>query len=280
MDNYYKERSILIRNRKIKYYDIGTGKPILIIHGWLSCKDLYIPVIDELSKMYRVIAVDLPGFGESDPIIENDYLIETVAILNVFIKQLRLSKVNIIGNSFGGVMAILLSKKHPDRIRRLILRSVPIVYLQLPRLVTNSIVYRLFKHTSKIGLVRNIQFKICGYFFHKVHHQRSHIEANSKRKKLIDIATSNCEKSLKSLSVENARTVALYLLRVDVRKQFSEISKNCTVLVSSRDKLVRQNAEIYHNSKCEIVKHSEHHTLLDYNQEFIDLVCKTFKRKY
>ena len=54
----------------------GTGPPVVAIHGLGATKGSFLPTVDALADRFRVIAVDLPGFGDSDnesPVIENFY---------------------------------------------------------------------------------------------------------------------------------------------------------------------------------------------------------------
>ena len=61
-----KVKYIEVKNLKIAYLDEGEGIPILILHGWLTSKECYIPLINQLKSNYRIITPDLPGFGDSE----------------------------------------------------------------------------------------------------------------------------------------------------------------------------------------------------------------------
>ena len=57
----------------IHYLSAGEGAVILLIHGWPTSAYLWRNIMPELSKKYRVIAIDLPGFGQSDKRLEDSF---------------------------------------------------------------------------------------------------------------------------------------------------------------------------------------------------------------
>jgi pimeloyl-ACP methyl ester carboxylesterase len=103
------------------YYDRGTGQPLVLIHGmWGDHRD-WETVLDPLAAHHRVIAVDLPGFGETkDSRIEytGEFFAHSLARL---LDQLGLENVALAGNSFGGQIAMSLALEFPARVNKLIL---------------------------------------------------------------------------------------------------------------------------------------------------------------
>jgi len=86
----------------------GNGKLLLLLHGWSFgiSKERYQPLIDELSKYYRVIAIDFPGFGKSDLPNEPWGVIDYSRWLSDFLIKNKLQPEIILGHSFGGRVAI------------------------------------------------------------------------------------------------------------------------------------------------------------------------------
>lgn len=95
-------KKIVIDGRPVNYLDRGSGKAILILHGWGSSGQVFGEIIGELSKKYRVIAPDLPGFGGSlEP--ETVWGVEDyVKWVERFIKKVDFSPEVLLGHSFGG----------------------------------------------------------------------------------------------------------------------------------------------------------------------------------
>jgi pimeloyl-ACP methyl ester carboxylesterase len=118
------KKAVLDENTTIAYVDEGTGnKTILFVHGLGS----YIPAwrknIPELSKHYRCIAVDLPGYGKSSKEIHSGSMDYYADVLVKFMDKLGLKKVVLAGHSMGGQIGIVMALKYPERIEDLILVS-------------------------------------------------------------------------------------------------------------------------------------------------------------
>ncbi|MEZ5613144.1 MAG: alpha/beta hydrolase [Rhodocyclaceae bacterium] len=107
------------------YHDIGEGFPVLMIHGsgpGVSAWANWRLVMPELAKRARVIAPDMAGFGFSARPDGYDYTMDNwvsqaVGLLNA----LGIERTDLVGNSFGGALALALTIRHPERVRRLVL---------------------------------------------------------------------------------------------------------------------------------------------------------------
>lgn len=108
----------------IAYIDEGSGDEVLIlVHGLASNAGFWRYNIPELANHYRVIAVDLPGYGKSG---KGDYPYGMSWYANTIkelIRELGLEDVTYVGHSMGGQIGITLALEHPDVIDRLILAS-------------------------------------------------------------------------------------------------------------------------------------------------------------
>ncbi len=101
----------------------GVGQPLILVHGLGSSLETWKHNIDYFSNYFRVYALDMLGFGFADkPRI--DYKIDIfVEFLKDFLDALKLYSVNLIGNSLGGLIALLFSLKYESRVNKLILES-------------------------------------------------------------------------------------------------------------------------------------------------------------
>ena len=107
------------------YHDVGTGEPILLLHGsgpGVSAWANWRLTIQALQDQYRLIAPDLAGFGYSQ-FPENMQFSRESWLKQIidFLDAIGLEKVNVIGNSFGGSMALALAIHHPERVNKLVL---------------------------------------------------------------------------------------------------------------------------------------------------------------
>ena len=105
---------------KIHFLIEGTGEPVVLIHGLDSSARVnwQMPgTIDALAKDHQVIAIDLPGYGESDkpadPAAYGEQWVDDVILL---LNHLNIRKAHIVGYSMGGMVALKLIAEHPDRV--------------------------------------------------------------------------------------------------------------------------------------------------------------------
>ncbi|WP_164984871.1 alpha/beta fold hydrolase [Ammoniphilus sp. CFH 90114] len=118
----WKGNFIKIDGVRIHYVEKGKGSPLLLVHGLGAYSFTWRHNLDELAKQFRVIAVDLKGFGFSEKPVGPGYSIDHhVKIMASFISQLGLGQVDYVGSSMGGEIGLRLCLKHPDLIRKLIL---------------------------------------------------------------------------------------------------------------------------------------------------------------
>jgi len=114
-------RSATVFGRNIRYYDLGSGPTLALIHGIGGDADDWAFCLHALSTSYRVIALDLLGFGRSDkPLI--DYSIAGfVEVLERFLRTLDIERATLIGGSLGGWIAAALALQSPEAVGKLIL---------------------------------------------------------------------------------------------------------------------------------------------------------------
>jgi pimeloyl-ACP methyl ester carboxylesterase len=105
---------------KIHFLIEGTGEPVVLIHGLDSSARVnwQMPgTIDALAKDHQVIAIDLPGYGESDkpadPAAYGEQWVDDVILL---LNHLNIRKAHIVGYSMGGMVALKLIAEHPERV--------------------------------------------------------------------------------------------------------------------------------------------------------------------
>ncbi len=105
---------------KIHFLIEGTGEPVVLIHGLDSSARInwQMPgTIDALARDHQVIAIDLPGYGESDkpadPAAYGEQWVDDVILL---LDHLNIRKAHIVGYSMGGMVALKLIAEHPERV--------------------------------------------------------------------------------------------------------------------------------------------------------------------
>lgn len=107
---------ITYQGHRISYHSKGKGPAVVLLHGF--CEDSRVWEdfkLDLIEEKFRVVVVDLPGFGASDVI--QDITIEGMAeSVQAVLDSLKLEKIILIGHSMGGYVALALAEKYPDQL--------------------------------------------------------------------------------------------------------------------------------------------------------------------
>ncbi len=115
------EHEIRIDDHRWRYLDGGSGPTLVLVHGFTGSKENWLLAAPHL-KGYRLLAPDLPGWGESDRLPGADYGIRVQsARLLAFLEALDVRDAVLVGHSMGGPIAGLLAAEHPQRLRALVL---------------------------------------------------------------------------------------------------------------------------------------------------------------
>jgi pimeloyl-ACP methyl ester carboxylesterase len=111
MENYY-----YFRDKRIHYFEIGKGEIILLIHGYLESAQVWRSLADRLSKKFKIIAIDLPGHGQSE-IFTDENSMEFIATLVKELLDFRgIDKVSLVGHSLGGYVTLAFLELFPERL--------------------------------------------------------------------------------------------------------------------------------------------------------------------
>jgi len=119
-----KSKFVDVKGVKARYYDVGQGEPLLMIHGGStagsSTANVFSRNIPGLSKRFRVIAVDRLGSGLTGNPADFDFSTpKQVQFIYDFIQTLKLGPVHVVGHSAGGGVAFFLAVQHPEVVKTL-----------------------------------------------------------------------------------------------------------------------------------------------------------------
>lgn len=114
-------RDIQTRDWKLRYYEAGEGHPVILIHGsgpgatgWSN----FSGNIEALAQHFHVYALDMPGWGQSDPCTKET--LDHVGATVQFMDALGIEKAALVGNSMGGIVALAVAADHPERVSHVI----------------------------------------------------------------------------------------------------------------------------------------------------------------
>jgi pimeloyl-ACP methyl ester carboxylesterase len=119
-------------NHELSYLSAGQGVPLVCIHGLGGTKSSFLPTVSALAPHgFRVVAVDLPGFGDSHKPRSGRYNSAWFAQSVVeLLDELGIERAHLAGNSMGGRVAIETGLLYPDRVDRMVLLSPALAWLR------------------------------------------------------------------------------------------------------------------------------------------------------
>ena len=216
-------RRVVTRRARLSTMEAGIGPPVLAIHGLGGTKGSFLPTLAALSDRFRVVAVDLPGFGDSDKPIGASYDPRFFAEAMVdLLDALELDRVDLIGNSLGGRVALELALRAPERVGRLALLAPSLAWrrprrwapalrlvrpelglVQLaPRPVVETVVRRLIPGADDGWMAAGVDEFLRAYLtpagraaFYAAARQ-IYLEAPARKERLLDQAARNTAGSL------------------------------------------------------------------------------------
>lgn len=116
---------VLANGIRTNYLEKGAGDPVVLVHGsgpGVSAYANWRLTIPVLSRQMRVLAPDMVGFGFTERPESCTYNMDTWSDQLIgFLDALGLERVSLVGNSFGGAIALSIATRHPDRVNRLVL---------------------------------------------------------------------------------------------------------------------------------------------------------------
>jgi pimeloyl-ACP methyl ester carboxylesterase len=117
---------VIVDGISVRHADRGAARaegdlPVLVLHGWGAHLEAIEPIVAALEGETRVLALDLPGFGQSDPPPEPWDADAYMRFVLRFLDELGVRRVHAVGHSHGGRVAICMAAEQPGRVGRLLL---------------------------------------------------------------------------------------------------------------------------------------------------------------
>ncbi len=117
------DRFVEVSGARIRYRTEGSGPPVVLIHGIGASLDYWNWTVPALRDRYTTVALDLPGFGQSDPLGSTRSPEGAAAAVLEFMDAVGLRAATLIGSSLGGAIAAVTAGVAPERITALVLAA-------------------------------------------------------------------------------------------------------------------------------------------------------------
>ena len=117
-----RSRFATVDGNRVHYRDEGAGPVVVMVHGTASSLHTWDPWVELLKKRFRVVRMDLPGFGLTGPDCGDRYEVEEdVNFLHLFLQKLGIQSAHLVGNSLGGRIIWQYALKYPTHTQSLTL---------------------------------------------------------------------------------------------------------------------------------------------------------------
>jgi len=128
-----ENRLLEVDGQRVHVEQAGSGEPLLLLHGLVASTYAFRELMPRLAKHYRVVAIDLNGFGYTErPHEVKAYTPHgQLQVITKVMDLLGLHRVTVLGHSYGATLALLLAETEPDRVQSLILIS-PVADFEKP----------------------------------------------------------------------------------------------------------------------------------------------------
>lgn len=130
-------RNVEVGGQKTRLYDSGSGRAVVVLHGWGGKIESMAPVLSGLSDLGRLLALDLPGFGEAPaPALKNEAgapgarsdgapwgTAEYADFVAAVLDEAGVDSADFVGHSFGAKTSLKLAASRPERVGKLVLQG-------------------------------------------------------------------------------------------------------------------------------------------------------------
>jgi pimeloyl-ACP methyl ester carboxylesterase len=137
-------RTFEVNGHPTRLYDFGAGRPVLVLHGWGGRIESMAPVISCVERDHRVVAVDLPGFGESPPPRDAWGTRDYARFVTSLLDDLAIDKAHFVGHSYGAKTSLYLAATDSRLVDKLVLvgssglRTPPSLRARMKRVVSKG----------------------------------------------------------------------------------------------------------------------------------------------
>lgn len=254
----------LSKNRFISYTDEGKGAPLILIHAFPTDQQLWQPQQEGLKDYFRVITLDLWGFGQSSPVdgkavTMKDYADEVSLLLDA----LHIRKAIIGGESMGGYIALAFVEAYPDKVAGLILSDT--------QSIADSEETKAKREASAQDILKNGPANFISGFMTKA---------------LSPEAKESDKKFLRHILEEQSATAMASALRgMALRHDMSDLLANMTlpvlIMTGDQDALISPDqSEAMHklakNSRLVKIAHAGHLSNIEQYHQWCDAVLDVF----
>jgi len=203
---------------------MGTGPPLVLLHGLSSSSADWLPIAPLLAEQYQLLMVDMRGHGQSSLATDGDYTVARMAAdLAVVLDVFEIPQAHLLGLSLGGCVALQFAVDNPDRVKRLVLVNT---FARLRGAGTGSLRRRLTRVYAATRDMDRLALYVATSLFDDPEYQ----QMTYQRMRHNDLGA--------------IRRTMIAILRFNILRQIHRIQSPALVMVGDRDKTVPHRCAI------------------------------------
>jgi pimeloyl-ACP methyl ester carboxylesterase len=254
---------VVIENQAVHYEAFGRGRPVLFLHGWLGSWRYWFPTMEVVADHFRTYSVDFWGVGDSRRQIVTQESIQNYSDQVIrFLDALGIDRVQLVGHSMGGMVALKTAISYPDRIQRVATVGAPIDGDSLSWLLKLTDRPLFADAFARLPWLRRRLFR---FFLGET--------SDPAVNEVID-------DSVKSSAISLRRAVSS-MWRTDLRPELSRLKVPTLIVHGGRDDIVNPNqADLFDNvppAEVVLMPRSRHFPFLDEAALFNDVLLRFLK---
>jgi pimeloyl-ACP methyl ester carboxylesterase len=145
------QRWVTVAGRRVNVIELGEGPPLVFVHGLSGSWQNWLEQLPAFARDHRVVAMDLPGFGESEMPEEKISIPGYARWLDALLDELGVGVAAVVGNSMGGFIGAELAIQFPPRVERLVLVSAAGLTVEHQR------------HDRALAVLRTLDKRLAAY---------------------------------------------------------------------------------------------------------------------
>lgn len=153
------EKKIMDVNINYTFQDIGSKTTLVLLHGWGQNIEMMEPIGNRYLDKFNVLIIDLPGFGKSSEPPYAWTVYDYVECIKKLIDSLKLSKIILIGHSFGGRLSLIYSSLY--KVEKLVCLASPYCK-EIKKLPLKTRIYKKVKKIKGLSWLANIMKNLIG----------------------------------------------------------------------------------------------------------------------
>jgi pimeloyl-ACP methyl ester carboxylesterase len=268
-----ESRCLTLEGKKVHYVVAGAGAPLILLPGWPASSRIFHDLMPSLAFKYYVIALDFPGWGgESEPSSGRHDLEFYVEFLHEFISALNLNRIDLVGVSTGGLIALKLAERYSTLVNKVIVQSPPYDSSYKLEHETQHQLLKFMERFPETQLIAEWIFKS------ELNRWKFILEFHPVIKQSFKPLLNACYEDIKKLDPRAVAETGMSVLETDYTEDFRRVSTPVLVLSGDHDRSVpwqvsRNLAEIIlPNARFQLIPNATHLLVLFNSEILTDIV--------